>query len=180
MYCWQLPLRARRSSRQHIAVYLKIGEMEQSHLEMFLAEPKPWLRLSRQHLCCHKEKYIKERNMTTCKYVGTARTNGKPIPSLITEDKICQQAIRTSQSAKRYEPLYPSTEDFSFWTKILRIFFFQKEKIGILYKSTYLFSYKMMYSFSFCFASFNLYLTTDLVKPYFSIKYMIVIFFSPR
>ena len=104
----------------------------------------------------------------------------KPIPSLITEDIICQQVIRTSQMAMWYEPLYPSTEDFSFWTKILRIFFFQKGKIGTLNKYVYSFSCKMMYSFSFCFASFNLYLTTDLVKPYFSIKYMIVIFFSPR
>jgi hypothetical protein len=39
-----------------MAVYLKIGEMELSHSEMFLAEPEPKLRLSRQHLCCLSER----------------------------------------------------------------------------------------------------------------------------
>ena len=35
MYCWQLLLGLRRSSRQHIAVFMKIGEMEQASSEMF-------------------------------------------------------------------------------------------------------------------------------------------------
>jgi len=30
--------------------------MEQAYSEMFLAEPEPKFRLSRQHLCCHSER----------------------------------------------------------------------------------------------------------------------------
>ncbi len=102
------------------------------------------------------------------------------IPSLITEDIICQQVIRTSQMDKWYEPLYLSTEDFAKSGRISLNFLLQKRKISILHIFLYSFSCKMIYSLSFCFAILIRYRTISIDKPYFSTRYHIVILSSFR
>ena len=47
-----LPFGGSTRTKVRILPVLKIGEMEQAYSEMFLAEPEPKFRLSRQHLCC--------------------------------------------------------------------------------------------------------------------------------
>ena len=66
------------------------------------------------------------------------------MPSLVTEDIICEGVIRTPQTDKRYEPLYISTEDFVKTGKIFPNFLLQKRKISDMHKFIYSFSCMMI------------------------------------
>ena len=84
--------------------------------------------------------------------VWDGAANGRTVPPLITEDRICQRVIRTRFRDQWYEPLYLSTEDFAKSGRIFPYFFLQKEKISVLHIFLHSFSCKMIYSLSFCLA----------------------------
>jgi hypothetical protein len=84
-----------------------------------------------------------------------------------------------SASHQRNEPLHLTTVKIEKVGKNFMIFLLQKEKIGILHKSNYLFSCMMIYSFSFSFASLSRYLTLSFVMPYLLARYIRVTLLVP-
>ena len=70
------------------------------------------------------------------------------------------------------KPLHFTTVKIRKVGKIFGIFFFKKKKISTMHKTAYLFSCKMMYSFSFSFASLRRYLTIFFVSPYLLARYI--------
>ena len=145
---------------------------------MFLAEPEPKFRLSRQHLCCHynklkmgveiivksfrerhSPKWTKKRRRPLARIYKPFRWKGR---------RTLRAADRLPMS--RHNTSHLTTEKIAFWTRIFRNFLLQKEKIRDLHKSQPLFSCAMMNALSFSLAIFNRYFTTGLVSPYFSIR----------
>lgn len=74
-------------------------------------------------------------------------------------------------------PLHFTTVKIGKVGKIFGIFFFKKKKISTMYKTIYSFSCKMIYSFSFSFASLRRYLTIFFVSPYLLARYIKVTLF---
>ena len=80
-----------------MAVYLKIGEMELSHSEMFLAEPKTSAQaLPTASLLSFENKGIKLDGFF--EIIGTAQKMEKAAPSLIRRF-ICQRSFVTPHTA---------------------------------------------------------------------------------
>ena len=84
--------------------------------------------------------------------------------TLHTERRIVRDSV--SASHFRIEPLHFTTVKIGKVGKVFVIFFFKKNKISTMYKTVYSFSCKMIYSFSFSFASLRRYRTIFFVSPY--------------
>ena len=154
--------------------------MELSHSEMFLAEPKPQLRLSRQHLCCLSERSFDRASKMKEKSEPpeTAQPeNGQrscAVPSALYIPSTRRRIVRDSVYGSHLwnEPLHFTTVKIGKVGKIFVIFLLQKDKIGISYKNAYLLSCMMMYSFSFSLASLRRYLTLSFVVLYLLARYI--------